>query len=277
MPSWQDFAAAFDLFRDPMLAGLAAGVALGLLSLFIVLRRMVFFSAALSQSAGLGVALAFYLEILLDTHVDPVAGAAALSLITGIIVSGRPELFKATRETFLALVFIGAGALAVLLGDSIAQEAHDIHAILFGTAVLVRHEDFLLLAGLAAVTLGSVVLFWRGLLFTNFDPEGAHVQGLPTKQLNALLFGLIIALDAVATRALGSLPVFAFSTLPAVAALGFTRNLTAAAFIAAALGAAAGLGGYVAAFFLDWPVGATQTMVLVAAAAVALLYRRLLP
>lgn len=277
MPTWQDFVASFDLFRDPMLAGGAAGLALGLLSLFIVLRRMVFFSAALAQSAGLGVALAFYLEMLLDTHVNPILGASALALVTGVIVSGKPERFKATRETFLALVFIGAGALAELLGPKIAQEAHDIHAILFGTAVLVRSEDVVLLMSLAGVTLTAVVLFWRGLLFTNFDPEGAQVQGVPTHVLNVLLFGLIIALDAVATRALGSLPVFALSTLPAVAALGFTRNLTAAGFIAAALGLVAGLGGYVAAFFLDWPVGATQTAVVVAAAAVALIYRRMLP
>lgn len=274
MPTWNDFIAAYAIFRDPIWAGGAAGLALGLLSLFIVLRRMVFLSAALSQSAGLGVALAFYLEIVLDMHVSPILGAAAMSAITGLILSVNPERFKSTREAFLALLYIGAGGVAVLLGDKITQEAHDIHAILFGTAVLVRHDDFLVLALGAAATLVFVAVFWRGLLFANFDPEAAVVQGLPIKRLNTALFAFIIVLDAVATRALGSLPVFAFSTLPAVAALGFTRNLAVAAPLAALFGIVAGVGGYMAAFFFNLPVGATQTTVVTLLAALGLVFRR---
>lgn len=275
-PSWTEFVEAFELFRDPILAGGAAGLALGLLSIFIVLRRMAFLSATLAQSAGLGVAVAFYLEIVFQAHISPVVGAGLLSLATAFLVSGQTERYKVTRESFLALVYIGAGALALVVGNRITQEAHDIHAILFGTAVLVRHEDFVLLATGAALTVPAVVFLWRGLLFANFDPEGAQVQGVPIRALNAALFGLIIFMDAVATRALGALPVFAFSTLPAIAALAFTRRLRLAAVLACLFGVVAGAGGYVAAFFADSPVGATQTGVAVLLAAAGLLYRRFL-
>jgi zinc transport system permease protein len=274
--TWAEFVEAFELFRDPILAGGAAGVALGLLSIFIILRRMAFLSATLAQSAGLGVALAFYLEIVFKTHVSAVLGAGLMSLLTALLVSGQPERYKVTRESFLAMVYIAAGALAVILGNKITQEAHDVHAILFGSAVLVRYEDFVLLAIGAAVTVVAVVLLWRGFLFANFDAEGAAVQGVPTRVLNAALFGLIIFMDAVATRALGALPVFAFSTLPGLAALTFTRRLGYAAVLATLFGVLAGAGGYVVAFFYDAPVGATQTVVAVAIAGVGLLYRRIL-
>ena len=49
-PTWSDFVAAFELFRDPILCGVAAGGVLGLLSVFIVLRRMVFVTATLTQA-----------------------------------------------------------------------------------------------------------------------------------------------------------------------------------------------------------------------------------
>ena len=52
----QTFLDGWDVFRDPVLASFVAGATLGLLGVYIVLRRMVFVSAALSQAAGLGVA-----------------------------------------------------------------------------------------------------------------------------------------------------------------------------------------------------------------------------
>ncbi len=271
----QELLSAFDLFRDPLLAGAIAGLALGLLGIFIVLRRMVFLSAALAQSAGLGVAAAFWVEIVAGFHVSPVLGAGLLTVATGMILFVDTERLKVTREALLALVYIGAGALAVIAGSRIAQEAHDIHGILFGTGVLVRPSDLQALAAGAAVTLLLALLFWRGLVFTSFDSESARVQGLPVRLLQGMLFGLIILMDAVATRALGMLPVFAFSTLPAVGALGITRMLPLAALLAALFGAVAGFGGYLAAFFWDLPVGAAQTRVAAAFAVLGLTIRSL--
>ena len=41
-PSLEDFLAAWELFRDPMLCALVAGAVLGFLSTYVVLRRLVF-------------------------------------------------------------------------------------------------------------------------------------------------------------------------------------------------------------------------------------------
>ncbi len=268
-----EFLEALPLFRDPILAGGIAGLCLGLLGIFIVLRRMIFLSAALAQSAALGVALTFYAEILLDAHFNTAVGAVACALLAGGILLVSPERLRTTREALLGLVFVGAGALSVLVGSRIAQEAHDIHAILFGSAVLVRAEDLGLLALGGTVSLLFCVLAWRGLLAANFDPEGARVQGIPVGALTTTLFLVFILLHALATRALGMLPVFAFSTLPAMTALALTSNLYVAAVLAASFGLLAGSGGYVAAFFGDYPVGATQTLTLAGLAAAAYIYR----
>ena len=275
MALWQEFADSFVLFRDPMLAGGIAGMALGLLGIFIVLRRMVFFSAALAQSAGLGVALAFYVELMLQISVGPVWGAALCATATGFVLTMRHERMGTTREAMLGLVFIASGALAVILGTAIAQEAQDIHAILFGTAVLVRQSDLLVLGAGALVTMVSVVLLWRGLVSVNFDPEGARVQGLPVSWLNVALIGFIILMNSVAMRTNGMLPVFAFSVLPAVAALGLTRRLWLAAVLASGFGLISGVGGYVLAFMRDLPVGASQAFVAVMLAVAGLIISRL--
>jgi zinc transport system permease protein len=259
--NWSAFIGGWEIFRNPLLCALAAGAVLGFLGVFVVLRRMVFVSAGVTQSAGLGVALAFYLDIHLGLHIDPLVGAAALALIATLAVSvDSGRILKLPRESLLGLVFALSGGGAVLLGDRISQEAHDIESILFGSAVLVRGFDLL-----AVLICGGVILvvhlWWlRGLVFASFDPDAARVQGLPVSLLDRTLFVSIGIMVGVSARALGSLPVFAFSVLPAAAALLLGVRLPWAFALATLLGALAGVTGYLFAFFYQFPVGGSQTV-----------------
>jgi zinc transport system permease protein len=239
---------------------------------------MVFVTVAVSQAAGLGVALAFFVGIQLGVEVPPMVGAVAMSLVATALFALSPARLRLSRESVLGLVYVGAWGLAVLVGDRIAQESHDIAAILFGTAVLVRPVDFcLVVAALAVVTVVQLGGY-RGFVFVAFDPESARVQGLPVRVLDVLHWGLVALAVSVATRALGVLPVFAFAVLPAMGALATTDHLRLALVIAATVGAAAGGLGYVFAFFFEFPVGASQAvtalLLLVPCLAWARLWRR---
>jgi ABC-type Mn2+/Zn2+ transport system permease subunit len=268
--------AAFLLFREAILAGTVAGLVLGWLGVHVLLRRMVFLAATLTQTAGLGVALAFWLGIALGVGLPPVLGALLLSLAAAGLLSLRLDRLGMSREAVMALLWIAAGGLAVLVGDRITQEAHDIAAILLGTAVLVSPADLWVLLGLAVPALATAIALQRRLVFTGLDPDGARVQGLPVRALELLLLGLITVVAAAATKALGALPVFAFSVLPAFAALLLLPSTRGAFALAGALGAASGGLGFLLAFLLDLPVGATQTVLAAVIAGVALAVRGVL-
>jgi len=269
-PTWEDFTLAWELFQDPILCGVAAGVCLGWLGVHVVLRRMVFVTAALTQAAGLGVALSFYAAIHMGTAVPPLFGAFLACAAASLVVSLPAGRLALSRESLLAFAWLVAGGGAVLVGERITQEAHDVASILFGTAVLVRPEDLRAVLGLGGGALAVAIWWQRGLIFAGFDPDGARVQGLPVRALEVGLLLAITAAVASSTRALGALPVFAFSVLPAMAALMVAPRLSWAFPLAALGGAFAGGAGYLAAFFWDFPVGASQTAAaaaLVAAAA----------
>jgi manganese/iron transport system permease protein len=258
-PTWNEFVDAWELFADPMLCGLVAGLVLGYLSVYIFMRRMVFVSAAVTQSAGLGVALAFYAEIHLATEVEPIVGAAAFALMATLALVIDAERLHITSEGMLGFIFAATGGAAVLVGDRIAQEAHDIRSILFGTAVLVRPFDLWVIVIGGALVLGLHLWWRRGITFATFDETAARVQGLPVKPLRAFLLLSIGLMVGASARALGALPVFALSTLPAMAAALMGFHVNAAFAAAAAIGAASGFAGYAVAFFAETPVGATQT------------------
>ncbi len=267
--SWAQFWDAYELFRDPMLCALIAGSVLGFLGVYVVLRRMVFVSAAVTQSAGLGVALAFYAEIHLGMHVDPTVGAVALALVATMLLMMDPARLRLTRESLLGLAYAFTGGAAILVGDRISQEAHDIQGILFGTAVLVERPQLLAVAWAGALILFIHLWWFRGLTFASFDRIGAHVQGLPVRMLDAVLMISIGLMVGVSARALGALPVFAFSILSALAALMLDLRLPWTFLLSTLAGAISGLGGYLFAYFYNFPVGGSQTVLATAIVALA--------
>lgn len=275
-PTLSSFFENWELFRTSTLAGTVAGALLGWLGVFVVLRRMVFLSAALSQAAGLGVAGAFFAQVrwgVTGLLGAPMLGASAATLLTTLLlVGGGARGVRRDARLGLAWLLGSAGTLAI--GTRIVQEVQDIQSILFGSAVAVLDDDFDHVLWTAAA-LAALHLWWRrGFLAASFDPDGARVRGLPVGGLDLVLLTSVALAISLCTQVLGALPVFAFSVLPAMAAVRVVPNPEWALWASAVFGAAAGFGGYVLAYLYELPVGASQTLLAVGLVAATGLARR---
>ncbi len=273
MTGFADFWAGRDLWREPMLAGILAAALLSYLGVFIVLKRMVFVSAALSEISGVGVAAAFYVGsfVGIDPHahnpiplwLDPTWFSLLFACGFATLVSLRPGHRKLQPETIIGLAYVISSALvlAILNSPRIAQEAHAVGDILFGNAVTVPRAQIyaLLAAGVAALTVHA--LFFKELLYVSYDPETATVQGVGTVRWEILLNLAAAIVISVATRAVGALPVFAFTVLPAAAALMLTERLRGTIALSVGFGVVAASVGYYLSWIFAQPTGATMVVV----------------
>lgn len=249
------FFSAWELFREPTLAGAIAGATLGLLGVWIVLRGMVFLSATLSQVAGFGVAVALVAAGAIGATL-PGLGAALFTVCAALALTLRA---RGSADPTLGLLFLAASAGTLLLAGWSGTELHDIDTLLFGSAVAVLPSQFRWLAGVCAIVFALHLWWWRGFAAVTIDRDDAAVRRLPTDLLEGALVTSAALVVAVSTWVLGALPTFAFSVLPALAALALAPNVRVALALGAAFGLLAGGGGYVLAFLLDAPVGPAQT------------------
>jgi zinc transport system permease protein len=262
MTAWQDFLAAREIWREPLLASVVAGGLCGFLGIYVVLRRTVFVSAALTQLSTLGIIAALILEESLGVEVEhagvqlgvalafSVAGALAL----GMALHGR----RLPAETGVGMTYVLAGALVVLGANRLVHAAHDLNAMVFGNAVAVPVGDLVTLAVVALLCALVHALFAKELVFVSFDAETAAALGFDTWRWNGLLFLTLGLAIPVSARVLGALPVFAFLTIPAAAALLLVRRLRVAFALATAIGLVAATGGYLISWFWQLPTGATM-------------------
>jgi zinc transport system permease protein len=265
MSSLETFLQAREIWRDPLLAAVIAGALLGFLGVYVVLRRTVFVSAALTQVSTLGLIAAIVVEEQLGVEVERPGlqlAVAVLFSVAGALWLGRSHAGRRLpAEAGVGMAYVLAGALTLIGASRFVHAAHDLDAMVFGNAVAVPASDLWVLAGVAVACALLHAVFAKEMVFVSFDAETAGAMGLAASRWNGLLFLTLGLAIPPAARAIGALPTFAFLTLPASAALLLAGRLPRIFGLAAALGAGAAAVGYFASWTLQIPTGATMVAV----------------
>lgn len=261
MEKWNQFIENWDFFREAALSGTFAGALLGALGTYILLGRMVFMSAALSQVSSAGVALGFWLLPLLGLHAHdsefPMWCSMGLSLVI-FAATAIPLRKSKTPDALLAVIYLCASSATLLICTQIVHEIQDVQQLLTGNAVLVEHEDYVMLAVMTPILLALFSYGHRAFESAMFRHEQSRVAGVPTNIIRIVIQMILVLVIAGTTQMMGALPVFALSCLPALAAKN-AATFRQMFFLAMCIGAACGFGGYVLAFMADFPVGPSQT------------------
>jgi zinc transport system permease protein len=272
----QEFLASAEIWRDALAAAAIAGGMCGFLGVYVVLRRTVFVSAALTQIATFGLVAALVVEEGLGVEVERASvqlTVATIFSIVGALLLGTASHRRIPAEARVGVAYVLAGALVVLGSSRLVHAAHDLGGMVFGNAVAVSLFDVAVVGVIAAVCVGIHAVFAKEILFASFDGQTAAAMGMRPARWNAMLyFTLGLAIPASA-RVLGALPVFAFLTVPASIALLSGIGLRATFLAATIIGVLAGAGGYVASWFWQLPTGPTMVVAAAAFALPALLLR----
>jgi manganese/iron transport system permease protein/iron/zinc/copper transport system permease protein len=121
--------------------------------------------------------------------------------------------------------------------------------------------DRWLVLGAATVTVASVVLAYRPLLFTTFDPEVAAASGIPTRRVDALLMVLLSGAILSTMQVMGVTLIAAAIVIPPATARLLTDSFNRLLVTSTALGASCGLVGMYLSYHLDVSSGATIVLV----------------
>ena len=271
MNSLASFWDGWDYFAPGVAAGVIVGATLGLLGVYVVLRRLVFLSAAIGQAASFGVVISLFLGAMTGAAwwvPSPTVAAVLLAFAATLLVS-RNQRSPVLRDGALGAVFLTGAAGTVLLGGRLTQEMHEIEALLHGVGVAVRPEDLQVVAWVGGIVALVHFMGWRAFGVVSFDPIGAVVRRVPTRLVEVVLALTLAVAIAAGIRALGVMPVFALSVLPSLAAIRVAKTMAQALLLGPVLGGLAGFAGFVCAHVFDVDVGASQVLVALVLALIA--------
>ncbi len=264
-----------DLFPYSIAAGVAISAVCAVLGVFIILKRMVFIGAVLSEVAAAGLAAAMV------TGLPPLLGATALTLTAGGLLSRPFETARIPRDALLGTLFAGAGALSILLAARTGLGLEEVKTLLYGDLILTQRADLLQVALGSLPVLALLLLRFRPILYTFLDREAARILGIRVDRWELVFFLALALVISVASRTAGAMLVFAYLVIPASSALLLSRRIRVVMALAASIAVLATLAGLYASLVFDLPTNQLTVgflaLTLPVAGLVAPVLRRLRP
>jgi manganese/iron transport system permease protein len=170
----------------------------------------------------------------------------------------------------MGLAFLGIG-----LHNILGRSDNDVRSLLWGSLNFCRWRDVWLMLAAAGALLLYVIVFFKELRAIMFSRADAAAAGI---RANAVWTGFLVLVAVVLTvnfQTVGGLMIYSLISNPAAAAFQLVRGCRRAMALAAVLGGATGLGGFLISAATDLPSGAVIVLVSSFLLALAAILRRI--
>ncbi|HEX6308748.1 MAG TPA: metal ABC transporter permease [Longimicrobiales bacterium] len=234
--------------RTVALGAATLGIVAGALGTFAVLRRQSLLGDAISHAALPGIVLAFILTGMKSTLVL-VLGAAVAGWLGTLVVMTVVRHSRLPEDSALGIVlsvFFGAGLVLLTYVQKLPDASQaGLDRFLFGQAATMLERDIVVIAGLGAIALLAVFVFWKEFKLLSFDPEFGASLGLPMRTIDILLTTFLVIAIVIGLQTVGVVLMSALVIAPAAAARQWTNSLSVMVLLSALFGAVAGVTGAV--------------------------------
>ncbi len=271
---------AFGFMQRALLAGLLIACMCALLGVFVVQRRLSFLGDGLAHAAFGGMGIGAFVIVVSGLSSEgaallrnPLWIAVPFALLTGLGIAWVRDRTELSSDTAIGVFFAVAVALGVLFFSRIPPDVNigvNVMDLLFGSILAVRGTELIIITLVAVGSITLLLTLWGRLAYATFDDELARTDGVRSRLLEYLLFGLAAVIIAVSATVVGIILMAAYLVIPAAAARLWARSMIAMTVIAVIIGTTTTALGVAGSYLFDLPTGSaiilTQALVFVIAA-----------
>lgn len=239
------------VFTDYTLRTITLGTAVlgaicGMLGSFAVLRKQSLLGDAISHAALPGIAIAFLITGTKNSNAFLI-GALISGLIGSFWIRGIIKKTHLKSDTALGLIlslFFGFGMLLLTYIQKMPNSNQaGLEDYLFGQAATLLESDVWLMTIVTGICLLVLLLFWKELKISVFDPDYTKTLGFNTRFLDILITSFIVVAIILGLQTVGVVLMSAMLLAPAAAARQWTNRLSIMIGLAALFGMLSGIVG----------------------------------
>ncbi len=229
-------------------AGTIIAIICGIISFFVIIRRLSFASHALGHISLTGASGAVLLNL------SAMTGQLFINLIAGILMGAFGDKIK-KNDIAIGIVltfFLGLGTYFLFLYQS--GYSGSVMSILVGNILTVSLEQIYILFGLAIFTIVTLAMIARPLFISSIDPVFAESKKVPNKLLSILLFVCIAITVSMACQVVGILLVFSLLIGPAAIATQWVDGFYKPIALSTIISVLTVWSGIIAAYYINVPI-----------------------
>jgi manganese/zinc/iron transport system permease protein len=198
-----------------ILVAACTNIACALVGCYLVLRRMSLMGDAIAHAVLPGLVIAFVFSGSMNI-VPLFIGAAAVGLLTTFLTQTLHQYGRVPADASMGVVFTSLFALGVVLLKRYATGVHFDVACVYEGSLSSAALDTLQITGwevprqlqtvlpVALVNLAVVLLLWKELKISSFDPALATSMGISATVMHYLLMAIVAVTTVASFEAVGS-------------------------------------------------------------------------
>lgn len=270
-----------------ILTGCFVTIACALLGCFLVLRKMAMVGDAISHSVLPGIVISYLLLESRDSFVM-ILGAGIFGILTTVLIENLHRNMRLQEDATIGVVFTTFFSIGVILISANAENIDlDQDCVLYGELAHIPLDTIVIggmnvgpmalwsaLIMLIAVT-AFIILFYRRLQLTTFDPGFATALGISTMVWHYSLMSLVSFTTVVSFESVGAILVVAFLIVPAATAYLITTKLEKMLWYAAGFSILSTISGYYLAYYLDASIAGCMSVMAGAIFGITMLFQKL--
>ncbi|MGT2844903.1 metal ABC transporter permease subunit [Streptococcus hongkongensis] len=220
----------YHFLQNALITALVIGIVSGIVGCFIILRSMSLMGDAISHAVLPGVAVSYILGI------NFFIGAICFGLIASVLITYIKENSVIKGDTAIGITFSSFLALGIIL-IGVANSSTDLFHILFGNILAVQDSDKWVTIGVSILVIGVIILFFKELQLTSFDPVLAQTMGINVTFYHYLLMIILTLVSVTAMQSVGTILIVAMLITPAATAYLYVNSLKAMLLLSSSIGA----------------------------------------
>ena len=254
--------------QKALLVGLMVSLVSGLVSVFVVLRKMSFIGAGISHAAFGGVAIGFFAGI------NPMATAVVYCIAVALGIEFLNRRGKVSADASIGIFFASSMALGIVLIGLSREYTIDLFGYLFGNILAITRQEVFLSLFVAVGVIGVITLFLKEMFMTTYNEEIARVSGVSVRAINTVFLIALSVSIVISIKVVGIILISALLVIPGATAQLFAKNLYFMIGVSCGVAVISTILGLVLSYQFDLAPGGTIVLTATVIFLIALFFRR---
>ncbi|MCL4537947.1 MAG: metal ABC transporter permease [Nitrospirae bacterium] len=247
---------SYGFMQRALLTGAVLAIFSGIISVFIVLRRVSFLGSGISHAAFGGVSIGFLLGV------NPLITALIYSTVVAFGIEQISTKGRLAEDTAIGIFFSSSMALGIVLVGLSPSYNVDLFGYLFGSILAITNEDALIAVFVTIFLMGIIFAIMKELYFITFNEELAFVSGIKVRLIKSIfLLSMAIAI-VVGIKLVGIILISALLVIPGATAHLLTKRFYRMVFISCLISLFSTISGIIISYRLNLAPGGTIVLML---------------
>ena len=240
---------AYPFMQRAIIAGIVLAALLAWLGVFVIMKKMSFFSDGIAHASLAGIAIG----VLAGVH--PLTTAIIFSIVFSLGIYYLEKKTTLSSDAIIGMLFTSGMALGVVLISLKSGYQPDLVSFLFGNILAIRPVDLVIISLLSVLIVVFLFYNHKNITLMAFDMDTAYLAGVKVDLLQITFYIMLAVSVVLGLKILGIVLVSALLIIPASTAKLISKSFKGLLLRSVLLSEGIVLLGIVLSYYLDSPTG----------------------